>query len=249
MTNEIYFSELPDRLIETPIKSEHGINQSCYFVKETKEVFKRVQSSIQEIRRYRYFSHLRSDVFVFPETLVFKGMDYHDPDLELLGYLTPFIEGTPLCDLDRNVLISDIANALESVGNALYTDISGHLLNLNDANLGNQIYTPDKTIKIIDTDLYDYSDFDEPAMLHPYNAIEYNMDIIPFLFKTIQCCELQDIPLAKKINQIFVMAMEGTYPPSTILEKIKEVLDIEYKKEHKTMSDIDNSLALIRKKV
>ncbi len=248
MAKELYYKELPERLIASPIKSEHGINQSCYFVEETKEVFKRIESSTEMIRRYRYFSYLHSDVFVFPRTIVFKGKDHNDPDLELLGYLTPYIQGTVLGDLDRNVLISDMVNALATVSTGIMHEICYPMIDLCDVNLGNMIYTPDKEIKIIDTDLYEYSDIDEPSVLFRYNIAEFNMDIFPFIFKAIQRVNLNEHTVGKKIYKLYREAASGNCRPENILSLLKDILEEAYQKEHKTMQDIDNSLALIRKK-
>jgi hypothetical protein len=190
--------------------------------------------------RYKMLQKCQSDSIVFPTQLVFvkKGDTY-----VLKGYLMPLIKGQILKETPRSIVTDTYIKAVEYVDKDIKEQtING--LSLEDVNYKNIMFTTDNQIKLIDTDLYDFSYPENPRDLLIENLKEINPSLLMYVFP-----EFYLNTGSKAIDDMFYEARtQGTWFAHKVLTEIKTYLENISGQEMTTVNAMQKTLALVRKK-
>ena len=235
MEKHLYLQSIPSHIKAMPL-SEAEEHDACYLTSDAKSVFKTFESIENYVKEYEYLSSFKCEHFAFPRQLVFlKG--------KLVGYLMNYFPGQTLKEVSRDIEIVPFCDALKKVEDELDHIISARNLQINDANLSNIIYTPNKELKVIDTDLYEPNTFAYDLLFE--NRKEFNQDIKNFLVNGT--VDLSLFPEQFR-NYYFQCFSKGSMPMDMFIMILKRQLEEMSKTDINTFSQMDNSLALIRKK-
>lgn len=122
-----------------------GLYGRCYKTEDGK-VFKEYKNPFCDCNNIARLSKLKSDVFVFPETLVFRN------DL-LLGYLMKYIDGNSFNNIDKSIELKRLIEEIKRLEQELINLSIRHLA-VEDVNQSNIFIDKSSNIKVIDTDDY-----------------------------------------------------------------------------------------------
>lgn len=243
MANIMYLDEIPkEYTLQSIKKSSNQTLNNCFLIDDGKNVFKLLEGMGQYEKEFTFLANQKSKVFSFPETIV---MIKTGSTWTFTGYITSFVEGQTLMQVnesERNIVVNDFVSALGEVEIAIARDISINGVLLNDLNMGNVLYTPDRKIKVIDTDLYDESHL-EARELHNLNLREYNNNISVFINKAFD---------NKGLYPGFIKAIQtdcvyGDLKAKDYLRQLKSFLENQTQKEIVTFSDLDKAVERVRK--
>lgn len=181
-----------------------GYNGKCFRTQDWR-VFKELFFKDEEERLKRLVG-FSSDVFVFPETLVYSKKEF-------LGYLMRFVSGYKLVDLDNSESIRIFMYALLSVEREVI-ELTKNKIKINDSSHYNIIYTEDKRLEVIDTDFYDVCKSNE--YLYRKNLINISFGTLaPF----IGYREYNDF-IDENLRKIYKYLCNGLIKPSEFLYEL-----------------------------
>ena len=146
-----------------------------YRINGTNLVYKEVEQPEHE-QAYKDLSKIKSDVFMFPKELVYVKKKF-------IGYIMDFIQGVMIKDIDRNILIPELLAMLKEVERGIGSITLQHV-SILDINKKNIIITPDRHMKVIDTDMYDIVSDDVEWLIHE-NFNDYNDTIMAIVIRDI----------------------------------------------------------------
>lgn len=237
---KIYLEQIPESFTKKNIDPRKNTLDKC-FLTDDNRVFKKLKDMNPYIKEYEFLAKQSSKTFIFPDELVFlkKGDDF-----EFCGYLMEYIQGNILRTQKRDIQLSNLIKAMQVLETSIKNDISLNSVEINDLNLGNIIYTENNTLKVIDTDLYDYNSTPRLQDLYIKNIREYNNSIMAFIFENLACYDSHNIDLLKEINKYTIY---GEIKASEMLKEYQYILSEYFQEEIKTLNQMDKKLALIRK--
>lgn len=248
MMKEVYFDKLPDSFVKKTIGKENGSLERCYLLEDIFEnpmVFKKLPGMDKYRDSYKFLAAHSSDTFIFPKTLVYlKNSMISENYYSFFGYLMEYINGVTLKHLGRDVLINEFIEALKLVEVAIKYDISANYMKLCDMNPKNIIFTPDKKLKIIDTDLYEPTEEDDIGYIYRHNLREFNNDIFSYIFPFSWSFENNFLGL----NDVIKSTVFGDIKAHEMLETFQKKLSNYQGERINTLLDLDKSLALVKKR-
>ena len=246
------YDKLPTDLTSGIKISNSGYNAECFLITDPsseyyRKVFKKFINPTELAhdieQNYKKLLDIDSDVFVFPEELVYLN------DI-LVGYIMRYVNGTELKKTSRDEYIRDYYNAIKEVEQSILYDATHNGVKTDDINPTNIIYTPEKKMKIVDTDFYDIDDIyirdaEDIIRLGKENYREYNLCMLSYLFNGA----LFDCPEDfTKVYNDFMMCMKGNYPLSDLLMEAKIELERYLQTRCDKLSDLDKGFKLIKKR-
>ena len=207
-----------------------GCNGEC-FVTSDGRVYKELFFKDEE-ERLRKLVDFNSDVFIFPETLIYTESGF-------MGYLMRFVDGQELIKLNQDELVREFIYALLSVEKEVI-ELTKKKIKINDSSDYNIIYTKDKRIEVIDTDFYDVYKSDNN--LYRKNLISISFGTLaPFIGYSKYNCFIDD-----RLRKLYKYLCDGLIKPSEFLYE----LTIEFEKmclECSTVNEFNKCMELVRK--
>lgn len=234
MRKERIFTQIPEGYYHRRLNN--GCSATCYLT-DFGKVFKEYPEEYEFLRELEFLTYYQSQDFAFPEEFVFL---LEDEKKSLRGYLMKYIEGTPISTLEDATKLRDFVRALNEFEREMLNLTTQGLL-LNDLNQENLIYTPDKKIKAVDTDLYDVTSDDDFSSMYKRNLKELAATIIAQFvgddnFKNEQLTEY-----VRKCGAY------GRLRSSSLLEILAEEAEKEIKEPVETVGEFKQALRLLKK--
>ena len=196
----------------------NGQNGICYLTTDFK-VFKEISVEEKYWKDLITLSKIKSDFFVFPETLVYQKERSAN---NLKGYLMEYVDGCDFRNISENESIKQLACYAESVERELYQLTKEEAIILfDDLHYGNVLYRNDnKGLKIIDTDFYTFKLNEDFIVLFKENIRIWS----EFLLYTLVGDNSFN---SEKISNYFEMAVKnGKCRPSIILNYIEDIVNL-----------------------
>lgn len=215
---------------------EHFIGQGCsgrcYLIKENNLVFKELYNDRLPIEEMNYFTYIDNDTFSFPRTMIYK-------DGKIIGYLCKYIEGTSFDKLSGNEDIYDFLNATDKLEKEI-KNLSEEGIELFDIKYNHAIYTKDKEIKLIDTDLYYYK-LEEPYYLFRASLKEWGNFLMTYL--------QSDYPFQNDyLNELYLrLVFDGKVKPTHILDLMLQEMNKKTDYKIQTLGEFKEGQKLIKK--
>ena len=180
---------------------------------------------------------LKSDVFVFPQELVYVKNVF-------MGYLMEFIQGVMIKNIDPNILIPELFAMFREVEKGII-DLTKQSVKIVDINVKNIIITPEKKMRVVDTDLFEVTS-EDPYMIRLDNFTDYNDTIMDIVAKEIirKFGSFMD----RYIQEIYEACVYSEVSASYCLEKMKEYLQNRFGEELNTLDELKNALSLAAKR-
>ncbi len=215
---------------------DQGFTGMCYKTEDGK-VYKQLHNDLIDVGLLRYLSHIKMDNFAFPETLVYQ---YERKKENILGYLMPFMEGPSIKDIDPNINMLDLIESIERAEMNIYELSKYGGVQMDDVNPSNVIFSPDKEIKFIDTDLYDYFPSEEEYEIFKLNIKEFG--------NLIMCLYADGFPFTNdRINEMWYKCVRnGRARPSIILYELYNELQNNFDKVN-TMGEFKKGIELLKR--
>lgn len=234
MRKERIFTQIPEGYYHRRLNN--GCSATCYLT-DFGKVFKEYPEEYEFLRELEFLTYYQSQDFAFPEEFVFL---LEDEKKSLRGYLMKYIEGTTIKTLKDATMLRDFVRALNEFEREMLNLTTQGLL-LNDLNQENLIYTPDKKIKAVDTDLYDVTSDDDFSSMYKRNLKELAATIIAQFvgddnFKNEQLTEY-----VRKCGAY------GRLRSSSLLEILAEEAEKEIKEPVETVGEFKQALRLLKK--
>ena len=234
MRRERIFTQIPEGYYHR--KLNNGCSATCYLT-DFGKVFKEYPEEYEFLRELEFLTYYQSQDFAFPEEFVFL---LEDEKKSLRGYLMKYIEGTPIKTLEDATMLRDFVRALTEFEREMLRLTTQGLL-FTDLNQENLIYTPDKRIKAVDTDLYDVTSDDDFGSMYKDNLKELAATIIAQFvgednFKNEQLTEY-----VRKCGAY------GRLRSSSLLEILAEEAEKEIKAPIETVGEFKQALRLLKK--
>ena len=147
-----------------------------------------------------------------------------------LGYLMDYIEGSKFSELPMNTDIRDLFTKIDLLEKEIRDLSMERKLSLWDLHEDNTIFTRDKKIKVLDTDLY---------MFEYYDLIENYKNNIKELGLFLLGFFLKDYPILNdKLREYYDLCIHnGKVKPSIILFEALEEMEKESKEKIVTFND------------
>ena len=181
-------------------------------------------------------SNLESDNIIFP-SILFTNSDNH-----LIGYVSDYVIGNRLDNLNGNTNMESFINALKELELELKR-LSKERLSVSDIKGENSFYTPKQHIKLIDIDFYRFDTINDLNSIYRENMSElYSLirhDILrinPHRFKSKQICDMDEL------------ISRGLMSDADYLYEIKREIERTYGYRVRTYDEFNNGLRLIIKK-
>jgi len=238
MEKHLYFDKIPEEFRNKYLNS--GYMGSCYKMENENFVYKEFRENISYKSQYETLLNFNSDIFIFPETLIY--LKTSETGYDLSGYLMKYIEGVDLIDLPSCANINNLLNQLKNIENEI-KKLSLEGINMCDISTCNMIYSKDNEIKVIDTDLYDLCMNDIFENL--YDNMLYYASALICLFRGAEEVSKKLTSLNKEYN---LCVCEGRFLFSKYLINLVDYLQEQSKKDIKTYGDVKESIELVRKR-
>ncbi|MDY6072321.1 MAG: hypothetical protein SPI44_05570 [Bacilli bacterium] len=234
MRREKVFTQIPEGYYHRRLNN--GCSATCYLT-DFGKVFKEYPEEYEYLRELEYLTYYQSEHFAFPEEFIFL---LEEERKSLRGYLMKYIEGTSIRTLEDTTKLRDFVNALNEFEREMLRLTTQGLI-FNDLNQDNLIYTPDKRIKAIDTDLYDVTSDDDFGNMCKRNLKELAATIIAEFacgnrFKSNYMSECVE-----------KCGAYGILRSSSLLEILAEESEKETKETVETVGELKQVLKLLKK--
>lgn len=235
MTNKkIILPKIPD-YFHRELINDKGLQGNIF--RHSKElIYKEYKTDNFNLPQLELLTEQVSTYMAFPKVLVFEG-DYSYESFK--GYLSDYIEGNVIYNLNGQILIREFVKALE-VFEMEVIKLSKMGIRVHDMHQENLILTPDNVIVGVDTDLFEVTSEFTIELLRS-NMKELSETIISELVKLAQ---IESSRLNDLVNEC---GAYGRIKPSTLLKEF-----INYFEQRmfriETVSDFKNGMRLIRKK-
>ena len=216
-----------------------GANGVC-FKTEDGDVFKEFIYTPTNQGNIEILSSLQSSFFTFPKTLVYVGEKNKDT---LVGYKMDYVDGVPFDELNPNTRVEEVLESIKNIERAILELTRHHSILLFDLHNDNVLFQRDNQIKVLDTDMYEYSPSSETYENSKYNMRVWN----EFMLYNFGC--QFDAFYSELLNLRFEIALtNGKLKSSDILEEvICEMRKISHS-EITSLDDYNEGLKLIKRK-
>lgn len=231
---KIILPKIPDSFHRELI-NDRGL-QGNIFRLSKEMIYKEYKTDNFYLPQLELLTEQTSTYMAFPKTLVFEG-DYSYEGFK--GYLSDYIEGNVIYNLNGQIMIREFVKALE-VFEKEVIKLSKMGIRIHDMHQENLILTPDNVIVGVDTDLFEVTSEFTIELLRS-NMKELSETIISELVKLAQ---IESSRLNDLVNEC---GAYGRIKPSALLKEF-----INYFEQRmfriETVSDFKNGMRLIRKK-
>lgn len=234
MRKERIFTQIPEGYYHKRLNN--GCSATCYLT-DFGKVFKEYPEEYEFLRELEFLTYYQSQDFAFPEEFVFL---LEDEKKSLRGYLMKYIEGTPICTLEDATKLRDFVRALTEFEREMLRLTTQGLL-FTDLNQENLIYTPDKRIKAVDTDLYDVTSDDDFGSMYKNNLKELAATIIS---EFVGDDNFKNEQLTEYVRRC---GAYGRLRSSSLLEILAEEAEKEIKEPVETVGEFKQALRLLKK--
>lgn len=238
MEKYLYFESIPQEYKNIYLGS--GCSGDCYKIEGENLVYKEFRGNPPCFSNYEILLGYHSNIFVFPESLIF--LKTNNLFYSLYGYIMKYIDGIDLSKLPLDTDINNLIKQLQLLEIEI-REISFKRLNMCDISTLNMIYSEDKEIKVIDTDLYDLCLNDTIENLYD-NMLYYSSALI-CLFRGADYVSKKIISLNKEYNSCIC---EGRFLFSKYLIDLIDYLQNQSKKDINTYGDVKDAIELVRKR-
>ena len=237
MAEKIFFDKrLPLAYRDSDNFIGSGCNGSVYRISDNK-IFKFLGDVSACEKNFEYLLSQTSSSFVFPDILVYL-------DNKLVGYIAKYIDGVSLKKINDEVLFEEFLDASVILEKEIRKK-SMDLMSLFDMNSNNILWSVDKKLQVVDTDLYEYDNsFYEEHQLYFENMANYNETVLYSFLDTYNFF-LGNEPLDKYYKLCF---FEGRMAASKFLCFLVNYLESMTSNPIKTIGDVKRSLSLVRKR-
>ncbi len=237
MDEKVYFyKELPFSYRDPDNFIDSGCHGKIYKISDDK-IFKYLDGINIFENNYEYLVSQSSLSFVFPDTLVYLRD-------KLVGYIAMYVDGISYKNMSTTVLLDDFLNTLVVLEEEIRKK-SMDSMHFNDLIPDNIMWSNDKKLKVIDTDLYGYNNsFYELHELYFENLANSNLSILTKFFDNYHFDIDSDI-----LNKYFKLCMlEGRMGASKFLGYLIDYLGEKTGNSIITIQDIKDNLLLVRKR-
>ncbi len=235
MTNKkLVFSKIPDSFYKE-LLDDSGLQGNIYKFGESL-IYKEYKNDSFYLPQLELLVGQSSDNIAFPKLLVFERYISSDG---FKGYLSDYIKGNSIYNLDGEILINEFINALKCFENEV-VNLSKRGIRINDMHQGNLIYTPSNMLVGVDTDMYEVTSDDTIGILR-HNFRELGETIISEFDALVK---LESYKLNNLVNNCCAY---GRLKPSLLLEEFINYFE-QRMLEINTINDFKNGVKLIRKK-
>lgn len=203
------------------------------------EVFKLLLNDMIDISDLKYFTTIENESFTFPRFLVF--LDNINPN-SLVGYTMKYHRGNDFRKLDPDINMDELLKACEIVEGDIREVTIKNGVYLEDINPSNVIYTPDKEVKVIDTDLSFYFPSETEYELYKHGMYEWGNFLL--------CMLAKDYPYKnERINQLYEDCIfSGSVKPTRIINYLREEIVNETGTNPESLGEYQEALQLVRRK-
>lgn len=234
MRKEKIFTQIPEGYYHRRLNN--GCSATCYLT-DFGKVFKEYPEEYKYIIELEALAYYQSEYFAFPEEFIFL---LEEERKSLRGYLMKHIEGTPIKTLEDATMIRDFTRALNEFEREMLRLTTQGLL-FTDLNQENLIYTPDKKIKAVDTDLYDVTSDDDFSSMYKRNLKELAATIIA---QFVGDDNFKNEQLTEYVRRC---GAYGRLRSSSLLEILAEEAEKEIKEPVETVGEFRQMLRLLKK--
>lgn len=232
MRKDIFYDKIPSQYYKKKLSS--GCSATCYLTEDGK-VYKEFPEYYEYLKELEYLSYFESDFIAFPKEFIFI-----DNVEQLKGYLMKYIDGISISKLDEATKLRDIINALNEFEREMLR-LTQQGLMFNDLNQGNLIFTPDKKIKAVDTDLYDVTYADDVRYMYKQNLLELAATIIS------QFVGSRDFKNPAMYEEIMKCGAYARIKSSNLIETLAEMAEKETNESIDTLGDFKRTLSILKK--
>ena len=188
-------------LLDNGLVYKEFFSDALWNIKNMKDFF-----SMGSNLSIRDFTYLDSDLVAFPRTIIYKNEINDD---NIMGYLYNYVNGDLFWDIYSSININDLISASKKLEMEIL-ELAKKGVSLFDVNDGGVIYTKDKKLKLIDTDLFGYWNYDDPDKICESNIKEWGGYILRFLGN--------GRPFAnEKLNDYYSYIEDGKGNPSDLI--------------------------------
>ena len=213
-----------------------GCNGICYLISNGKQVYKEMKHDQIDAYLLKQFTYFDSDVIAYPRRIVYK--DQID-DKNIIGYIYDYVEGKRLDEIDDSENIHDIINASNDFEEGLKKEAERGIFAYDP----NPIYTPDKKIKLVDTDAFEMS-YDEIYYIYKCSMQSWG----DFMLHVLKM-NYNFIYNNPKIHEYFMLLVrQGKMKPSKFIQCILDEIERQTNQNVQTVKDFKEGQELILKK-
>ena len=174
-----------------------------------------------------------SDIFVFPEDLVFKKE-------KLMGYLTRFINGNSFDYMRQDIKLSDLISELKRLEREVVV-YSSMKVYLSDFHQGNLFFGDDNKTYVLDTDDFFYYSSDNESNTLERNLVQISYPIINGVL------DGQISFKNKKLNYDKNTCFLGGILSSDFINEVINELSLYSESDIETVGDLQEGISLILK--
>ena len=234
--NSLIVNEVPSTFKHKLIGN--GASGHCYLTKDGTIVYKELHNDLLDKFNMKEFTKLESDYISFPRTIVYQ--DKIDDD-NIIGYLSNYVEGKTFDKISDSESIKSIITASDKLEKEIRKISFKGVLMEDVNNPSNVIFTKNKELKIIDTDLYEICLSEEPFCLYKANLREWGNFIMNAL-KSYYPYENSNL------NDYFTrLIYYGKVKPSYVLNYMLNEMNKISKREITTLGEYKEGQKLIKK--
>lgn len=230
-----------------PIKNGEGSNATCYLL-DSNKVLKIYHENLSEYNKvhsvnFEPLLNIKNNTFIFPEKL------FVNKEGEVLGYISPFIEGDTLLDNPNDIKIYDFINNLDNV----YEDISKiSKEGVFTCEMGPKNIIFNNKFYIIDTDTYFVIKALSYDVCLSHNISIFNASILDYIVRNEKIDQDLFTFINRNDNLRFLWEeMTSRENAKGLLKEfiisLKSDLEYEYKTNIETFSDIYKVFKRVRK--
>ena len=226
-----------------PNLNEHELGRGAYgrcFLAKDNTVLKLFYTNERDIyQNIERMSHLESPNFAFPKDLVYLK---EISDSGFIGYYMDFIEGDHFDVLDGSINLDTFLTSLCKLESEIRRLTFDYGLKIFDIAYDNSFYSSDDDIKIIDTDLYTFSDL-------PYNQLlSHNFSEVSDLISEYFIRANERRFKSDRLKDYLYDFYDGLINPSAYLYEVIEEIRRESSEEIKDYNSFKNNIKLIMKR-
>lgn len=212
-----------------------GLQGNVYRYSDTL-VYKEYKTDSFNLPQLELLTNQKSKLIAYPKILVFEK-EYSKKCFR--GYLSDFIEGKVIYNLDGRLLLNEFINALEEFEKEVI-NVSRRGIVMHDMHQENIILTPNNSLVAIDTDMFEVT-YDDEIWVLRNNMKELGETIISEL---VTLAKLESEKLNNLINDC---GAYGRIKPSNLLREFICYFEQRMFKTE-TVSDFKNGVQLIKKR-
>lgn len=230
----IVYEKIPKKYREREIG--RGVNGVCYQV-DNKTVYKEFNST-PDLETLRKLSKIQSGHFIFPSTFIYLKSK---KDEDLMGYLMEYVNGFFITEPKGEMNVLECINNVDRIENEMKGFSIDYNLLAHDIHDKNMLFSVDGSIRIIDTDLYEFDYYNEPYVVYKHNIKELANTILYILLRGN---DFKDDSISNYYNQAILY---GRCKPSYVLYDALTQIERETKEKVTTYDEFTKGLKLIKK--